>query len=99
MDSNFKQDIVKAVSLIPGIKGFASIDFNHQPRKLSEKNFLKAISYEQTTKGVLVKIAVIIDLKINSKTISNEIISSINNIFKVKRIKLDDVLIYIRGVN
>ncbi|MGY6172431.1 hypothetical protein ACW95P_03755 [Candidatus Mycoplasma pogonae] len=95
-----KNEIIKEVSKISGIKGFALIDSDSKLNnlKLSDNNLTQAILIYESKKGFAVKIAVIATLGINFKNISTSLNQVIKLCFQQNNYKVYSVNIYYRGV-
>ena len=98
MTQKFKNLLLKKVSFVPGLVGFAPIDFSVKKKTLSEEEFSKSFSFEETSKGLIIRIAIIVDIDIRAKLVIKEINSAVKTICKTNNEKLNKVMIYVMGV-
>ena len=98
MTQKFKNLLLKKVSFVPGLVGFAPIDFATKKKTLSKEEFSKGFSFEETSKGLIIRIAIIVDIDIRAKLVIKEINSAVKTICKTNNEKLNKVMIYVMGV-
>lgn len=98
MTTKIKKILLKKVSFVPGLVGLAPIDFSIKTKTLSEDKLSEGMSFEDTPKGVLIRIAIIIDIDIRAKLVVREINSAVKTICKNNNEQLNKVLIYVMGV-
>ncbi len=98
MTKKLTTTLIKKISNVPGLAGLSPIDFARKKRVLSKDELTKGISAEETPKGLLIRIAIFVNIDIRSKLVVQEINSSVKSIFKTEDIKLSKVLIYVMGV-
>ncbi|CAM9108675.1 Asp23/Gls24 family envelope stress response protein [Mycoplasma marinum] len=94
-----KEGIINAISTVPGLVGLVNKESEAlNPRVLSEKNYTKGIDVVQTTKGIDIKVFIIISLNVRAEIASRELLSAIQSYFKTIEEKILKVNIYIKGV-
>ncbi len=98
MTDKLRKTLLQKISNIPGLVGFSPIDFSLKKRMLPEKDLAKGISFEDTPKGLLIRIAIFIDVDIRAKLVIKEINSSVKTIFKNNTTKFNKISIYVMGV-
>ena len=98
MSEKLEQLILRTITIIPGIVGIVSMDFDKSSRPLKEEKFLDGILVENTSKGFNLSIALLVKHNTNINVVIKEIDTAIRNILTKKTIKLQNLKIYIRGV-
>ena len=98
MTQKIKNLLLKKVSFVPGLVGFAPIDFSVKKKTLAKEDFSNGFSFEETSKGINIRMAIIVDIDIRAKLVIKEINSAVKTICKTNNVKLDKVMIYVMGV-
>ncbi|NQZ66117.1 MAG: hypothetical protein HRT99_02775 [Mycoplasmatales bacterium] len=98
MTEKMKKEILMAATTTSGLNGLSTIDINKPGIELPKNKWINALNVENTPKGYVVSLAIIIDIEVRSKIVSYEISSTIKDLFKKKKLKLSKVNIYIRGI-
>ena len=98
MPVDLKEKIIDSISKVPGLISLSNVDITKNGKKLKEEKFMDGISCVETSSGIIVKIFVIISIDARVKTVSNEISETVEAIFKKEKIKMRQILIYVRGV-
>ena len=97
MTKKMRNEILKSATFVSGLLGLASSDLNKTGRELPMEKWDDALKIEETPKGIRVSIGIIVDAEVRAKAVTYEIISSIKALLKKNNIKLDNILVYIRG--
>lgn len=98
MPNKILNELLKTITFIPGIVGLAAMDLKKSSNALKESDWHKAIEVSQVPKGFEVSIAIIVSKDIQTKIIAREVESSVKNLAKKNKTKLNNLNIYIRGV-
>lgn len=98
MPKQLLEALLKSISFIPGINGLAAMDLSKSNTALKEENWEKGIQIAETSKGLEISIALIIDKDINAKIVAKEINQAVKMALKAEGIKLLNLNIYVRGV-
>ena len=98
MSVDLKEKIIDSISKVPGLISLANIDITKNGKKLKEDKFIDGISCVETSKGMIVKVFVVVSIDARVKTVSSEISDTIETMFKKEKIKMRQTLIYVRGV-
>ncbi len=95
--STLTNNVIKNISIIPGILGFCNIEKSNQEIKDS-KSWSKAILLVINDEIVNLNIAIIISTDSTIKNISKQIKEQLTFNFKKLGFKLGNINIYIKGV-
>lgn len=98
MIKELKGEILKVITKTSGLNGLTTINLNEASYSLLENKWEDSIKIEETNKGIIVSLGIIVMIEVRAKVVSYEISSTIKTICKNKQIKLAKVNIYIRGV-
>ena len=98
MEANIQEKIIKAIMRVPGLVGLSNLDISKSGNKLKEEKYNKGITCVETSKGIIVKVFVVISKNARVKTVSHEISKSIESVFRKTGNKIEQILIYVRGV-
>ena len=98
MPNKILNQLLKTITFIPGIVGLAAMDLKKSNNALKESDWNKSIEVSQVPKGFEVSIAIIVSKDIQTKMIVREVESSIRDLAKKNKTKLNDLNIYVRGV-
>ena len=97
MTVELKKEILNKVANTSGVAGFANINLDMKPVKLTEAKWENALNITEEGEKISIDLAILTILNIRTKVISYEIISSITDLLS-KDNKLDKINIFIRGV-
>ena len=92
------KELLKTITFVPGLIGIANVDLTKSASALPEDKWTNGITAEETSKGLKICIAIIVDADVRTKVVSNELMLSMKTVLKLNRIKMDKINIYIRGV-
>lgn len=98
MIEKISQKIISIISYIPGIASFANIDFEKRDIELKPKEYQKSFMMQDSEKGNVFMIAIIINRNTRAKIICREILSQLEKLFKEENIDFKRINVYIRGV-
>ncbi|WKX02723.1 hypothetical protein [Candidatus Mycoplasma mahonii] len=98
MNKQFEQKVLDNISLVPGLVGLSSLDFMNDAKKLNTNNLKAGTSYEETSKGNIIRVAIFINKNVRAKLICTQIHSTIVQLFKKSNKKLNKVIIYVMGI-
>lgn len=98
MTKKLHNEVLKSVTFVSGVVGLANIDLTKSATALPKDKWEDSILFEETNKGNKISLAIIVDGDVRTKAITFEITSSIKDIMKKNKLKLDKVLVYIRGI-
>ncbi|VEU59273.1 hypothetical protein [Mesomycoplasma neurolyticum] len=100
---NFDKELLKHISMIPGVYGFADLNSkneNLEKKHITKKNeWYKAISKIQHSNEIIINLAVVILFSVNTQTIVKEISSLVEFYTKKNNFKLKALNIHIKGVS
>ncbi|UVD81627.1 hypothetical protein NV226_02790 [Mycoplasma iguanae] len=98
--SQLKKEIIEIVSTTPGVQGFVNFDLENNDMDFSilKTRLEDSIFILETNKGLIVKIMIVINYKINVKTIIRSVDQAIAAVFKKTNHKFYYTDIYVRGV-
>lgn len=91
-------EIVKASAFVPGLNALANADLSQEAKPLDEKNWDQGVILTSTPNGFDVTIAIFVAPDIRTKIIISELNSAIKNVFKKNKVKLNDILVNVRGI-
>lgn len=98
MSEQLISEIVAACAFVPGLSALSNVDFSQEAKPLDEKNWNQGVVLSQTPSGFDVVIAVFVSPEVRTKVIISELNSAIKNIFKKNKVKLNNILVNVRGI-
>ena len=98
MTAELKKDILNKVANTSGVAGFANINLDTNPTKLTEAKWENALHIVVEGDRVSINLAILTILDIRLKVVSYEIASSIKDLLSKKKKKLGKINIFVRGV-
>ncbi len=91
--------LIKSISTVPGLIGFANKDsVAMNPKKLEKDAHEKGIEIIETSKGYIINLNVILSVNIRMEIVARELSSSVKSFFKSIDKKIANTNIYIKGV-
>lgn len=91
-------EIIKVTSFVPGLNGLANVEFAEPAKLLEEAEWNKSISLVETNQGMNITIAIFVSSDVRTKIIVSELSSAIKSVLSKKKIKLNNILVNIRGI-
>lgn len=98
MTKKLTNEILKTVTFVSGLVGLANVDVNRTANELSKENWENAMEIQETDKGAIITVAIIVDVDVRTKVVAYEISSSVKNLMKKNNEKLSKLNIIVRGV-
>ena len=98
MTTKLEKNILNKVANTSGVAGFANVNLDTKPTKLTELQWEKALYIIEEGDTISINLAILTILDIRLKIISYEITSSIKDLFSNNDKKLGKINIFIRGV-
>lgn len=99
MDHKIKQIIINAIQTTPGVLGIAQIDYTDKNFvQVSEDKWENAILLTQNDDVFSAKVAILIQDNTQTKNVIREITSFVMHKAKVEKIKMSEIVIFVRGV-
>jgi hypothetical protein len=98
MTEKIKNELIKKISYISGFVTFANVDISKKVIKVSKKKFEKAFNVEKINNKINISIGIIVDMNVRIKAVVSQIDSTIKNVYEKNNEKIDETIIYVRGV-
>lgn len=98
MTKKFENDVIKAISFVPGLVGLVKMEAGSSSSMLNPKDWHKGLIFDEINNELYIRVGVIVDMDIRAKIIAKEITSAIKQLAKGSKYKIKKVKVYIRGV-
>ncbi len=98
MSEQLISEIISASAFVPGLNALANVDFSQEATPLDEKNWNQGVILVQSPNGFDVTIAIFVAPDVRTKVIISELTSTIKNVFKKNKVKLNNILVNVRGI-